>query len=155
MGRRIDLIVIHCSASPPKAAAKQTAADIDRMHRERGWQGIGYHWFLRFDGTVEAGRPETAVGSHVAGKNANSIGVCYAGGVGPDGKGADTRSPQQRQAMANLIRQLKQRYPGARVCGHRDLSPDLDRDGVVERHEWMKECPSFDVAAWLQAENLS
>lgn len=154
MTRRITAIVIHCSASPPKAAMRQTAADIDRMHKQRGWRKIGYHWFVRFDGTVEAGRPETEIGSHVAGHNSTTIGVCYSGGVDAAGKIADTRSPDQKLALASLIRKLKTRYPAAKVCGHRDLSPDRDGDGVVERHEWLKDCPSFDVSAWLKAEGL-
>ena len=50
--------------------------------------------------------------------------------------------------MAQLVRDLLARYPGAQVVGHRDLSPDKDGDGVVERHEWLKDCPCFDVPAW-------
>lgn len=146
--RTISHIVIHCSASPPAAAAKQTAKDIDAMHKARGFRKIGYHWFIRHDGLVEPGRPEAEVGAHVEGHNATSIGVCYAGGIGADGKPIDTRSDQQLKAMATLIGQLKARYPKAKVLGHRDLSPDRDHDGKVERHEWLKDCPCFDAPAW-------
>ena len=44
-------------------------------------------------------------------------------------------------------------YPIREIVGHRDLSPDLDGDGVVEPEEWVKQCPCFDVASereeWL------
>jgi hypothetical protein len=150
--RRIDLIAIHCAATPE--GRNVTAADVDRMHRQRGFRKIGYHFFLRLDGTREMGRSLEEVGAHVEGHNANSIGICYAGGVDARGKAKDTRTPEQRAAMRTLIVELKARFPHARICGHRDLSPDRDRDGRVEPHEWLKDCPSFDVGAWLQEEGL-
>lgn len=146
--RHIAKIVIHCSATPE--GRNVTAADIARMHRERGFAGIGYHRFVRLDGTVEQGRADHIPGSHVKGHNFDSIGVCYAGGVGKDGKAKDTRTPDQKLALASLIRALLKKYPGAKVMGHRDLSPDLNRNGRIEKHEWMKECPSFSVADWLK-----
>ena len=59
----------------------------------------------------------------------------------------DTRTEQQKVAMRNLMRQLKVMFPKAVVKGHRDLSPDADKDGVVEKHEWLKECPCFSATA--------
>lgn len=150
--RRINLIAIHCAATP--AGRGVTAADIDRMHRQRGFRKIGYHFFLRLDGTREIGRPLEEIGAHIEGHNANSIGICYAGGVGADGKAKDTRTPEQRAALRALIVELKQRFPDARIRGHRDLSPDRNGNGRVDPHEWLKECPSFDVTAWLKEEGL-
>lgn len=152
MMRVIDKIVIHCAATREGQAI--TAADIARMHRARGFRTIGYHFFLRLDGTREVGRPLEQAGAHVEGHNARSIGICYAGGVDAHGKAKDTRTPEQRAAMRELIVELTQRFPRAQICGHRDLSPDTDRDGKVEPHEWLKQCPSFDVAAWLREEGL-
>lgn len=152
MMRVIKKIVIHCAATREGQAI--TAADITRMHRVRGFRTIGYHYFLRLDGTREIGRPLEQAGAHVEGHNADSIGICYAGGVDAQGKAKDTRTPAQRAALRELIVELKGRFPHARICGHRDLSPDTDRDGKVEPHEWLKQCPSFDVAAWLQEEGL-
>lgn len=145
--RNITHIVIHCSATPEGRVV--TAADIDRMHKQRGFSKIGYHRFVRLDGTVERGRPDSLIGAHVAGHNTASIGICYAGGVGAAGKAKDTRTPAQKASLRKLVDEYLAKYPGARVVGHRDLSPDLDKDGKVERHEWLKECPCFDVAAWL------
>ena len=151
--RSIDTIVIHCSAT--MEGKPFTAADLDRMHRRQGWAKIGYHWVIELDGRVVQGRKEAEVGAHVAGHNARSIGVCYIGGIGLDGVADDTRTPAQLLAMRRIILELQARYPGARIVGHRDLSPDLDHDGVIEKHEWLKVCPCFDVRKWLAAEGLT
>lgn len=144
--RAIRKIVIHCSATPE--GRDVTAKEIDGWHRQRGWKKIGYHYVIRLDGTVEVGRPESEVGSHVQGHNADSIGIVYAGGLDAKGKPKDTRTPAQVAAMTRLVQALAQKYPTASVVGHRDLSPDKDRDGTVEPHEWLKACPSFDAPAW-------
>ncbi len=155
LGRKITLIVFHCSAARPKQAATQTAADIDRMHRkERGWRKIGYQRFVRFDGMDERGRTDDEIGAGVFGFNKQAIHVCYAGGLDADGKAADTRSEYQKARLAEIAREYARKYPGAKMCGHRDLSPDLDGDGEVERHEWLKDCPCFDVKDWLVAIGL-
>ena len=77
--RRISLIVVHCSAVRPWQ--RSSAADIDGWHKDKGWKGIGYHYVVRRDGTVEPGWPLEVIGSHVVGHNAHSIGVCYEGGL--------------------------------------------------------------------------
>lgn len=146
--RRITKIVIHCSATPEGRSLR--AADIDRMHRERGWAGIGYHYVIGIDGKTELGRPVSRIGSHVAGHNRDSIGVVYIGGLAKDGRTPkDTRTPAQKNAMRLLIAELRSRFPDADLFGHRDLSPDKDGDGKVEKHEWLKACPCFDVATEL------
>ena len=71
--RTITLIIIHCSAVRPYQTS--TAAQIDSWHRARGWNGIGYHYVILRDGTVQPGRPEDAVGAHCVGHNAHSIGT--------------------------------------------------------------------------------
>lgn len=145
-GKAIKRIVIHCTAT--REGQDVDAATIRKWHLARGWRDIGYHFVIRLDGTVERGRPEDQAGSHVQGYNTGSIGVVYAGGLGAQGLAKDTRTPEQLQAMARLVAELVKVYPGAQVMGHRDLSPDADGDGVVEKHEWLKECPCFDVRAW-------
>lgn len=152
--RQIRFISIHCSAT--REGQVVTAADVARWHNQR-WPGHGcaYHYFIRLDGTVEKSRPEERIGNGVAGYNANSIHVCYAGGLASDGKTVkDTRTPAQKAAMASCIADLMRRYPAAVVKGHRDFSPDLDRDGKIEPHEYIKGCPSFDVADWLEESGL-
>lgn len=144
--RAINLIVVHCSATPTNRDIG--AAEIRSMHKRQGWADIGYHHVIRRDGRIEAGRAEAIVGAHVAGHNAKSIGVCLVGGVKPDMTAETNFTPAQYAALEQLLRKLKARFPNARICGHRDLSPDGNGDGRVERGEWVKECPTFDVAAW-------
>ena len=130
--RTVTLIIVHCSAVKPDQ--QSSAAQIDTWHRQRGFQlGIGYHYVIRRDGTREMGRPEYMVGAHCQGHNKYSIGVCYEGGLDNDGRPADTRTEAQRQALRQLLRELKQRYPRALIVGHHDLNP-------------MKACPCFDAA---------
>lgn len=147
--KNIKRIAIHCTAT--REGSDFDAATIKRWHLDRGWSDIGYHFVIRLDGTVERGRPEHIPGSHVRGFNTGSIAIVYVGGLDPQGKGKDTRTPAQSAAMAGLVRELLTKYPGADVLGHRDHSPDKDGDGVIEPHEWLKECPCFDVRAWWSA----
>ncbi len=135
---------MHCSATPE--GRDVTAADINKMHIARGFKKIGYHYVIRLDGTVETGRKENEVGAHAKGYNANSIGVCYVGGLASDGKTPkDTRTAAQKSALKKLLHTLKQRYPDARIVGHRDLSPDTNHNGKVDKWEWIKACPCFDA----------
>lgn len=147
---RVDLIVIHCSATPNGRPV--TVEQIREWHLDRGFQGVGYHFVITIDGMVHGTRPETTPGAHAKGYNACSLGVCMVGGTG----GADPLNPgaysaEQWEALRSLLWDLRVRYPDARICGHRDLSPDIDGDGQIEPHEWIKLCPSFDVAGWLGA----
>ena len=146
-------IVLHCSATRAKLAV--TAAQIRQWHKAQGWSDIGYHYVIRRDATVELGRAETAVGSHVAGHNSNTVGICLVGGLNDaTGKPEDNFTTAQKAAATKLIRELLLRYPGATILGHRDLSPDRDGDGVVERGEWLKECPCFDARTFARANGL-
>ena len=129
--RTITLIVIHCSAVRPNQ--RSSAADIDKWHKDRGFNGIGYHYVIRRDGSIETGRPEHMVGAHCVNHNAHSIGVCYEGGLDIRGQPADTRTEAQKQTMRRLIEELHERYPRAIIVGHHDLNPH-------------KDCPCFDAA---------
>ena len=93
--RTITMIVIHCSAVRPDQTS--SAAQIDTWHRRQGWKlGIGYHYVIRRDGTIEPGRPEWMIGAHCKNHNAHSIGVCYEGGYDIRGQPADTRTAEQK-----------------------------------------------------------
>lgn len=142
-----DLIVVHCSATGPTADIG--VAQITQWHKQRGFDTVGYHYVIRRNGTVETGRRESEIGAHVRGHNANSIGVCLAGGVDARGKPENNFTPRQFSALETLLRELKGRYPHARILGHRDLSPDKNSDGRITPDEFIKACPSFDVAQWL------
>lgn len=130
--RPVTELIVHCSATP--AGRDVSAADIRRWHKEeRGFADIGYHFVVRLDGTVEYGRSLANIGAHCHGHNSRSVGVCYVGGIGSDGRPADTRTPAQRQALLGLLTALHRRFPGASIHGHRDFAP--------------KACPSFDATA--------
>lgn len=142
--RKIDKIVVHCSAT--KAGMPYTAADVDRWHKSRGWFCIGYHFVIDLDGTVELGRPVSQVGAHAYGHNRNTIAVCYIGGLDENGRPADTRTLEQRKSMLKLISELVASHR-CDVVGHRDLSPDVNGDGIIQPWEWLKYCPCFDAHA--------
>ena len=142
--RQITLIIIHCSAVRPDQ--ESSAAQIDTWHRQRGFHlGIGYHYVVRRNGQIEPGRPEWMIGAHCQNHNAHSIGVCYEGGLdirGPlDPKGrlpkqepADTRTPEQKVALRQILEDLHRRYPRALIVGHHDLNP-------------LKACPCIENVA--------
>lgn len=141
--RRIDLIVIHCSAT--REDHPFTEHDLDTAHRLRGFDSIGYHFYVRRNGDIKSTRAVERVGAHVRGYNAYSIGICYEGGLDSHGLAKDTRTEWQQHSLRVLVRALKMDYPDARVVGHRDLSPDVNGNGEVEPMEWTKECPCFEV----------
>lgn len=118
--RNITEIIIHCTATP--AGRVVTAADVNAWHLERGFAGIGYHYLIRLDGMVETGRPLGRIGAHCRGHNQASIGVCYVGGIGADGRPADTRTSAQKAALVMLIAELRRRFGPLPVSGHSDYS---------------------------------
>jgi N-acetyl-anhydromuramyl-L-alanine amidase AmpD len=144
----VEYIVLHCSASPN--GLPLTCDVIRQWHLARGFRGIGYHYVITIDGVVHATRGEQNIGAHAKGYNAKSLGICMVGGTG----GVDKYNPgrynlKQWHALAVLITDLETRYPNAKVVGHRDLSPDLNANGIIEPNEFIKLCPSFSVADWL------
>ena len=131
--RVITLIIIHCSAVRP--GQQSGFREIDLWHRQRGWKnGCGYHFIVRRDGSVETGRPIEMVGAHCVNHNKHSIGVCYEGGLDTNGKAADTRTPEQKTALRELLERLHLQYPKALILGHNVFNP-------------MKDCPCFDAQA--------
>ena len=143
--RTITLLIVHCSATPQGVALGFEDCRRDHIHH-RGFRDIGYHFYLTRNGEIHRGRPLEKIGAHCKNHNRHSIGICYEGGLDAQGNQKDTRTPEQRSALHLLVHQLLQQFRNARVCGHRDLSPDLDGDGKVEPWEWVKQCPCFEVS---------
>lgn len=125
--RDIKEIIIHCSATPE--GKDFHVEDIDKWHKERGWDGCGYHYVVAIDGTVEVGRHEKEIGAHAQGHNQRSLGICYIGGVDADGVAKDTRTIAQKEAMRTIISALKVKYPNVDVYGHNEIAH--------------KDCPCF------------
>ena len=135
--RRIDLIVIHCTAT--KVTHDFPVEALEACHLARGFKTIGYHYYITKDGHPHRCRPEEMPGAHARRYNAHSIGICYEGGLDADGKPADTRTPAQKHTLLNLLRSLKVDYPDAEILGHRDLP-------------WVKKaCPCFDARSEYQS----
>lgn len=161
--RLIDLVVVHCSATPSGkriggglGQRKRRCVDvIDAWHAARGFQRvveqaarfnpelphIGYHLVVDVDGMVYTGRALSEIGAHVAGHNATSIGICLIGGAEP----VALYSRAQWQSLAQLHALLTAQLPGAAWVGHRDLLPEDARGRTP------KTCPGFEVSRWLAA----
>lgn len=142
--RRITEIIVHCEATPE--GEEFSRATLEECHKARNFtayqhngktEHIGYHYVIHLDGTIEACRPEAIAGCHCTDHNRISIGVSYVGGCPPRSvKGwkkmaKDTRTPAQKAALITLLKELKSRYPDAKIYGHRDFAN--------------KPCPSFDA----------
>lgn len=129
MGRKIDRIIIHCSATKP--GQKCNAKIIGRWHREKGYKSIGYHYVILEDGTVEKGRPESEMGAHCVGYNSSSIGICYVGGLDKKGLPFDTRTAKQKEALRDLVNGICVRHVIKDIAGHNEFAN--------------KSCPCFNV----------
>ena len=157
--RRIDEIIIHCSATPEGRAVTTEQIRKGHMGPPNRWKDIGYHFVIELDGSRHLGRPLEQMGAHCAdgGHNRYSIGVAYVGGLAKDGKTPkDTRTPEQKDALAQLLKELHQQYPNAKLYGHRELvcslkKKDPHHDCTRCKHYpaicifAKKSCPSFDV----------
>jgi len=129
--RNIKEIILHCSATAE--GSNFHASDIDRWHRAQGWNGIGYNYVIDLDGTIETGRNIDVSGAHAGSPhNSISMGICYIGGCAKNGKTAkDTRTPEQKIALYQLVYDLLLLYPKAKVICHNQLAK--------------KACPSFKI----------
>lgn len=130
--RDFKYIVIHSSGT--MEGQPYTAKEIDDWHRRQGWLGIGYNIVIDLDGKVELGRSLSLPGAHCKafGRNHDSIGICYIGGIDRHHDFVDTRTPEQKIAMEAVLQTLKAVWPDAEICGHRDFSETV--------------CPSFNAS---------
>jgi N-acetylmuramoyl-L-alanine amidase len=142
--RPIDGLVIHCSATVPSLNIGKV--EINSWHMARGFNGIGYSFVIRRNGSVEDGRPVEVPGAHVHGHNARTIGICLVGGLDANQRACSdfmaAYNPVMDAALAKLVKQLLQRWPRATVLGHRDY-PDV-----------AKSCPCFSVRDWCRAHGI-
>lgn len=143
----ITEITIHCSAT--KEGLWFEEKDIELWHSKRfkkiGGKHIGYHVLIYLDGTIVQTKGTEFIGQHVAGNNSKTIGICYIGGLDKNNKPKDTRTPEQKVSLISVLKELKKSYPNAQIKGHRDNSPDLNGNGIIEPFEFLKSCPCFDA----------
>jgi N-acetylmuramoyl-L-alanine amidase len=134
--RTINYIVVHCTATPPTA----TVDAIKKYWKEvKGWGDTpGYHYLILRDGEIMQLLDESQMSYGAYGHNKECVHISYIGGVDQEGKPIDNRSARQIHAMFNKLVELSEKYPGAKILGHRDF-PNV-----------AKACPSFDVKEWLK-----
>ena len=126
-----DMIVIHHTGSPDMDAS---AEQIHGWHLSNGWSGIGYHYVIRKDGTIERGRPEWAIGSHAYGENSHTIGIHLSGDFS-----AVYPTDVQIDKCAMLIADICERY-----------GISIDRNHIVGHGELMStDCPGDNLQALL------
>lgn len=139
--RTIERIFVHCTAG----SQKQTIEDLKAEFKAKGWKHSGYHYAVMPSGRIEQMLPEEEISNGVQGYNSTSINVAYIGGIDGNGKATDNRTSEQKKSLVELLKQLRERYPKARIMGHRDISPDKNGNGIIDPWERIKECPCFDA----------
>jgi len=128
---------VHCAATP---AGRHVPADMISKWDQAKFGQTSYHWVIELDGKAVRTLRDDQKGAHVGKNNTGNIGICYIGGVDKNNvKPEDTRTPEQKKALATLLRTYMERYPGIVIRGHRDWP------GVA------KACPSFDCPAWVKS----
>ena len=96
------------------AAGYGGVESIHAYHKSLGWLGIAYHYYVRLDGSIYRGRPESVSGGHTTNYNYCSIGICAEGNFQ-----IDTMPEAQRAALAWLVADIKTRYPAIAVKRHK------------------------------------
>lgn len=112
--------------------------DIHKLHKNQGWSGIGYHFYIRQDGKVYRGRPENRVGAHCLNSNSDSIGICFEGRYD-----AISAMPNvQLESGKELIKYLRDKYPQAKIYKHSDLFATACPGRYFPFDELIRETPS-------------
>lgn len=130
--KKVEAIIVHHTAS---RALSTSVEDVRRWHLERGFEDVGYHYILEWNGEkaeVRKGRPDLLQGAHTRGWNSRSIGVAIVGSwehAGWHGIPAELRATLV-DVVDNLLR-LHDLYP-EHVMGHR------------EAHRGHTVCPGFE-----------
>ncbi len=121
--RKVSKVFFHCSDSD--VASHDNVQTIDSWHKERGWDGIGYHLFVKKDGTVLHGRNLEEIPIAQKGYNSGSIAICL------HGKVAEKFTEAQFSSTRALARIIHDAYAGkVTFHGHNEVST--------------KTCPVFD-----------
>lgn len=132
--RIIKRIFVHCTASSQKWGVKELWAEF----KAKGWHNPGYHYVITSDGAIHQMLPDELLSNGVQGYNSTAINVAYVGGIDKAGKTVDNRTNEQKQSLLTLLKQLKEKYPGASILGHRDI-------WGKDKTKWKKICPCFNA----------
>lgn len=129
---KTDEVILHHAE-----ASSATVWDINQWHLDNGWVGIGYHYYIRKDGSIYRGRPEWAVGAHATGHNDRSIGICCEGAYM-----TETMPAAQLASLKALLRDIMGRYGTMPLKRHRDVNATScpgDNFPWAEVQDYMKE----------------
>ena len=149
--RNIKFIAVHCTAGP----LYQTTDEILAYWRNvLGWYERGYHEMISADGSFEVLTPIETASNGVKGYNKETINICCKGGIDAKGKPVDNRTDAQKATLKARIIFYKKQFPNAVVLGHRDFSTDQNGNGIIERWEFIKSCPAYDVRDWIKSIGL-
>ncbi|MCY0967904.1 N-acetylmuramoyl-L-alanine amidase [Chryseobacterium wangxinyae] len=128
--RKINFLVVHCTATQPETEIKSIQ---NYWKNTLKWKSPGYHFIIKSDGEVVNLLPIEHVSNGVAGYNSHIINVSYIGGIDKKGIPMDTRTVAQKISILKILKDLKKKFPNAKIQGHRDF-PKVN-----------KACPSFDA----------
>jgi N-acetylmuramoyl-L-alanine amidase len=119
------------------------------------WKQVGYHRLIDLDGDIHDLADFNEVVNGVYGWNKKTLHVAYIGGVDPDNPkiSLDTRTMEQKRSIKIVLAEMleylhdngKDITKNLGVVGHRDFSTDLNKNGLIDPFERMKDCPSFDA----------
>lgn len=149
------------------AATTMSVEQIHNLHKANGWSGIGYHFYIRKDGSIYRGRPEGAVGAHASGSNSDSVGICFEGNFENE-----TMPDVQKKSGKWLVGYIKHKYNISKVKRHTDVnatacpgihfpfddiaSAVYEEDGMDIRYQvhcqtygWMKEVRAGETAGTI------
>lgn len=135
-------IILHCSSTTEDQDFD--VEDIRKWHMSppNNWSDIGYYFVIKLDGTIQKGRPISKVGSHTYGRNKNSIGICYVGGLDVNSKVKDSRTAAQKSSIEKLIIDLVSENPQLKkLSGHNDYNPDITDPSfkVADKYGYLQE----------------
>lgn len=149
--RTIKYGVAHCTSGPQNQSVQEI---LNYWEKHNKWSKPGYHFIIEASGKISQLVPINVASNGVAGYNSHAIHFCYTGGISAKGEAIDNRTEAQKVSQILIIKRLKELFPNIVILGHRDFSTDTNGNGIIEKWEWIKACPSFDVREWLSAVGL-
>lgn len=146
VSREVTEFVTHWTETPTNKNIG--SEEINKIHLDLGYEGIGYHYVIRRDGSLQRGRPVNIEGQHaqVNGHNARSIGIVFVGGINvPSGTpniqdfvSVQSLTRSQLNTFDHFCRAFYATLPGGQGLGHNDLDHDQSD-------------PGFDVRSYVKA----
>ena len=128
---------MHCTDTRPSVSVDH----VMQIFKQRGWRNPGYHYLVKPDGSAVPILPEAEIANGAKGYNSISRHVVYTGGLDKKGKPKDTRTVAQKEALKRYVLDFHRRFPGVKIIGHNEVAA--------------KDCPCFDVQAWLRDLNIN